>query len=225
MSRHGMLLVLSSPSGGGKTTLARLLLRTHGDLRFSVSHTTRRPRRGEHDGVDYHFVAEADFNVMVERDAFAEWCVVHGNRYGTSAQPLAEAVADGRDVVLELDNHGAEKLRARFPAETLLVYVLPPSMQVLEQRLRSRGTDSETVISRRLARAPDELRHHGGYHYRVVNDLLDAAFADLDALFMHERARRAQHPIPAHLAEVAARCAGQETCAPVLTALGLRGAS
>lgn len=223
MTRRGMLLVLSSPSGGGKTTLARRLLRAHGDLQFSVSHTTRRPRRGEQDGVDYHFVGETDFDAMVERDAFAEWCVVHGHRYGTSAQPLAEAVARGNDVVLELDNHGAEKLRARFPAETLLVYVLPPSMQVLEERLRSRGTDSESVISRRLARAPDELRHHGSYRYRVVNDLLDDAFADLDALFLHERARLEQLPVPPHLAAVATRCAGLEACAQVLTALGLRG--
>lgn len=224
MTRRGMLLVLSSPSGGGKTTLARLLLRTHEDLRFSVSHTTRRPRRGEQDGVDYHFVGEADFDGMIEQDAFAEWCVVHGHRYGTAAHPLAEAVAGGWDVVLELDNHGAEKLRARFPDETLLVYVLPPSMQVLEQRLRSRGTDSESVISRRLARAPDELRHHGGYHYRVVNDLLDAAFADLNALFLHERARLEQHSVPAHLAEVADRCAGLRACTLTLAALGLRDA-
>jgi guanylate kinase len=187
-ARRGLLLVVSSPSGAGKTTLARRLLASHEDLRFSVSYTTRARRRGEQDAVDYHFVSDAEFDRMVSDDAFAEWCVVHGRKYGTAVETVAATLASGQQVLLDIDYQGAEKLAKLMPAEARLVFILPPSFTILEQRLRARGTDSDAVIEQRLIKAREELSHYRLYHYLVTNNQLDEAYAELEAIYEYERA-------------------------------------
>jgi len=205
-NRGGLLLVVSSPSGAGKTTLSRRLLGAHGDLHFSVSYTTRARRRGEQDAVDYHFVNDAEFDRMIENDAFAEWCVVHGRRYGTAVETIAAALASGQQVLLDIDYQGAEKLAEQLPAEARLVYILPPSLEILEQRLRARGTDSQAVIEQRLAKAREELRHYRLYHYLVMNNQIDEAFAELDAIYQYERSLVLHTPDADAVSELARSC-------------------
>jgi guanylate kinase len=204
--RRGLLLVVSSPSGAGKTTLARRLLQTHDELRFSVSYTTRKSRRGEQDGVDYHFVSDGDFDAMIAKDAFAEWCVVHGRRYGTAIETVTAALDSGQKVLLDIDYQGAQKLAQLLPDEARLVYILPPSLRILEQRLRARGTDSDTVIEQRLAKAREELRHYQLYHYLVMNNQLDEAFAELDAIYKYERSLVLREASSPEIVELAERC-------------------
>lgn len=204
--RRGLLLVVSSPSGAGKTTLARRLLKTHEELRFSVSYTTRKMRRGEQDGVDYHFVSDSDFDEMIAKDAFAEWCVVHGRRYGTGIETVSAALASGQKVLLDIDYQGAQKLAQQLPDDARLVYILPPSLRILEQRLRARGTDSDTVIEQRLAKAREELRHYDLYHYLVMNHQLDEAFAELDAIYQYERSLVLRTEVAPELVALAERC-------------------
>jgi guanylate kinase len=211
--RRGLLLVVSSPSGAGKTTLARRLLKTHDELRFSVSYTTRKARRGEQDGVDYHFVTDDVFEAMIAKDAFAEWCIVHGRRYGTAVETVAAALASGQHVLLDIDYQGAGKLRQQLPEEARLVYILPPSLRILEQRLRARGTDSDAVIEARLAKAREELRHYQLYHYLVMNNQLDEAFAELDAIYQYERSLVLHTKPPSEIAELAERCSCQNRIA------------
>lgn len=212
--RRGLLLVVSSPSGAGKTTLARRLLTTHPELRFSVSYTTRKMRRGETHGVDYHFVSDEEFEAMIEKDAFAEWCIVHGRRYGTAVETVAAALASGQKVLLDIDYQGAAKLAQQLPDEARLVYILPPSLQILETRLRARGTDSEAVIDQRLAKAREELRHYHLYHYLVMNNQLDEAFAELDAIYQYEKARVLHTTMPPkEIVELAERCTRENRAA------------
>lgn len=200
---RGLLLVVSSPSGAGKTTLARRLLAEHASLRFSVSYTTR-PRRGrEQPGVDYHFVSDIEFDHMIAAGAFAEWCVVHGRRYGTALPTLRQAIASGGQVLLDIDYQGAEKLQQEFPDEARLVYILPPSLEVLAERLRSRATDDPAVIEARLRKAADELRHYSQYDYLVFNRDLEQAYAELEAVYLLESAHLVgsePHPAVAALA-------------------------
>lgn len=183
----GLLLVVSSPSGAGKTTLARRLLGEFTDLRFSVSYTTRPQRGREQDGVDYHFVSEATFDQMIAAGAFAEWCLVHNRRYGTSVETLRTALCSGQHVLLDIDYQGAAKLREQLPRESRLVFILPPSLPILEQRLRSRGTDASSVIDQRLRKATEELQHYKLYDYLVINRELDDAYAELSAIYQVER--------------------------------------
>jgi guanylate kinase len=197
---------VSSPSGAGKTTLARRLLSMHRELGFSVSYTTRSPRRGEQSGVDYHFVSDGEFDAMVAAEAFAEWCVVHGRRYGTAVETVRAALQSGQQVLLDIDYQGAEKLRAQFPLDARLVYILPPTLAILAERLRARGTDSEAVIEQRLAKAREELRHYRLYHYLIMNSQLDDAYAELDGIYQYERALAHQQQPAAHLTELASRC-------------------
>lgn len=204
--RRGLLLVVSSPSGAGKTTLARRLLASHSELCFSVSYTTRAKRRGEQDGVDYHYVSDAEFDRMIAADAFAEWCVVHGRRYGTAVETVAATLASGRQVLLDIDYQGAQKLADQLPREARLVYILPPSFTILEQRLRARGTDSEAVIEQRLAKAREELRHFRLYHYLVMNNDLEAAFTELNAIYQYEQSLVKGTPPPLGTAELAQSC-------------------
>jgi guanylate kinase len=185
--RRGLLLVVSSPSGAGKTTLCRRLVREHPSLRFSVSYTTRAPRTGEIDGVDYHFVSDETFERMVQGNAFAEWAFVHGRRYGTAVATVREALARGGEVLFDVDYQGAERLKEQFPEEAILVYILPPSLRTLEQRLRGRGTDAPDVIERRLRKAREELRHYHNYHYLVVNDDIERAYGELQAVYLAAR--------------------------------------
>jgi len=181
--RSGLLLVISSPSGAGKTTLARRLAGEF-DLRFSVSYTTREARRGEVHGKDYHFVSSDRFAQMVDGHEFAEWAVVHGNQYGTSIATVNASLADGVDCLFDVDYQGGNQIRRLWPTQSVLCFILPPSMEELERRLRRRATDANEVIERRLAMAHQELTHYGDYDYLVVNDNLDHAYAQLRAIYV-----------------------------------------
>jgi guanylate kinase len=192
----GLLLVLSAPSGAGKTTLAHRFRARHPDAVFSVSATTRPPRGAERDGVDYHFVGPERFAELVAAGAFAEWAEVHGQRYGTLRATVDEALRAGRVALFDIDVQGGSQLKEAFPREAATVFVLPPSLDELERRLRGRSTDSDEVIRRRLAAARAEAaRGLASYDYVVVNDDLERALEALDAIAAHERAARGGRPV------------------------------
>lgn len=206
MSSEGLLLVLSAPSGTGKTTLARRLVAAIPGARFSVSVTTRAPRGRERDGVDYHFVSPGRFEELVRQGAFAEWAEVHGQRYGTPRSTVEEALAAGLVAVFDIDVQGGAAIRSGWPDRTASVFVLPPSPAELERRLRGRSTDTDEEIRQRLAAARLEVaRGASAYQYLVVNDVLEEAVACIGAIVVHERARRAGRSEPA-AAAVAERC-------------------
>ena len=185
----GILFVLSAPSGAGKTSISRELLARQPGLCQSVSFTTRPMRSGEQEGVDYHFVSPVRFEQMVHEGAFAEWAEVHGNRYGTARATLQQAAAEGRDVLLDIDVQGAAQLRAS-DLEGVFIFILPPSMAELRQRLAGRNTDSAEVIERRLHNAVSEIRAAVHFDYIVVNDDLDRAVATVQAILLAEAARK-----------------------------------
>jgi len=189
--RRGILMVVSSPSGAGKTTLAHLLAQNE-RLEFSVSYTTRAPRAGERDGVDYKFVTEDEFSSMVDRGEFAEWAKVHGARYGTGVHTVNRALDEGKDYLFDIDWQGGAQLRRQWPEESVLVFILPPSMAELERRLRRRATDSPEAISRRLAMATQELEHFAQYDYLVVNDNLETALKELSSIYVAARSARSR---------------------------------
>ena len=189
---RGILFVVSSPSGAGKTTLCTRLRGEFEQLRFSVSYTTRAPRPGEVDGREYHFVDNAVFTEMVAADEFAEYALVHGNTYGTSATLVSEALASGIDLLFDIDYQGGRQLKAKFPGDVVLVFVLPPSLAELERRLRSRNTDALDVIERRLRVARDELKRYVEYDYIIVNDNLDRAYDLLRSVYVAETVRCAR---------------------------------
>ena len=199
MSR-GILVIISSPSGAGKTTLSRRLLGEFGRMEFSVSFTTREPRKNEKEGVDYSFVDDNTFDVMVERDEFAEWAEVHGNRYGTSRAVVDGALLDGRDVVFDVDWQGGRALLTQWPDDALMIFILPPDLDTLESRLRRRATDAEDVIQRRLRKAVDEMTHHPEYEHLIINDDLDRAYTILRAVYLNRR--DGDTALPAHRALV-----------------------
>lgn len=182
----GNLYIIAAPSGAGKTTLVRHLLTHDQGIRLSVSYTTRDPRAGEENGREYHFVSVPDFRTMIGRGDFLEWAEVHGNFYGTSKAWIAAEMASGRDVLLEIDWQGAQQVRKYFP-EAIGVFVMPPSLEELERRLRGRGTDSDEVILRRLAAAQAEMRHVGEFGYVIINDDLQQALGDLMAVVRASR--------------------------------------
>jgi guanylate kinase len=183
---NGTLYVISAPSGAGKTSLLKALTADDPQIGVAVSHTTRAPRPGEIDDVHYHFIDQAAFDAMVAAGEFLEHANVHGNCYGTSRDAVAKVLATGCDLVLEIDWQGARQVRAAMPSATS-VFILPPSRQALEQRLRDRGQDSEAVIAERIVNALDEMVHHDEYDYLVVNDTFDEALADLSAIFRSHR--------------------------------------
>ncbi|HYD40484.1 MAG TPA: guanylate kinase [Anaeromyxobacter sp.] len=202
----GLLLVLSAPSGAGKTTLAHRFRAAHPDALFSVSATTRAPRGAEQDGVDYHFVSPERFASLVAAGAFAEWAEVHGHRYGTLKATVDAALAAGRIALFDIDVQGGAQIQAHWPDAAATVFVLTPSPAELERRLRARSTDSEATIVRRLAAARAEVeRGLASYAYVVVNDVLEEAERCLSAIAAHERARRGGAPTPG-AAEIALRC-------------------
>lgn len=186
--RRGTLFVVSAPSGAGKTTLCREARLRLPELAYSVSYTTRAPRPGEIAGTDFVFVSEPQFRALQARGEFAEWAAVHGNFYGTRASVLEEALSQGRDVLLDIDTQGATQLRARYP-EAVLVFIVAPSMDELGQRLRERRSDAESEITRRLARAREEIRLWRSYDYLLVNRDLKEAADHLTAIFTAERCR------------------------------------
>ena len=185
------VFIISAPSGSGKSTLVARLLATVPDLMFSVSYTTRQPRGQEVDGQSYRFVAREDFEAMLARDEFLEWAQVFGNYYGTHRGILEEARARQQDLVLDIDVQGARQLKAKIP-EAVTVFILAPSREVLEQRLRARGEDREDVIRRRLKAAAKEIRGYEDYDYVLINRELAEAEATLDAIVRAERIRRSR---------------------------------
>lgn len=187
----GNLYIVAAPSGAGKTTLVRRLLAEDSAIRLSISYTTRAPRTGEENGREYHFVDVATFKQMIAQGDFLEWAEVHGNFYGTSKSWISSEMAAGRDVLLEIDWQGAQQVRQHFP-QAIGVFILPPSLEVLAQRLRGRGTDAEEVIARRLAAAGEEMRHVGEFDYVIINDDLEQALADLLAVSRATRLTFAQ---------------------------------
>lgn len=189
--QRGVMLVISSPSGAGKTTLCHRLMDEHAAIRFSVSYTTRPPRVGERDGVDYRFVDDTTFDRMVEQHAFAEWAHVHDHRYGTTRATVEGHIDRGEDLLFDIDWQGALQLRDAYPLDTILVFVLPPSMEELERRLRGRGTDAPEVVDGRLARARGEMEQFIAYRYLLINDDIDRAYDDLRAIY---RAARLERP-------------------------------
>lgn len=199
MTKPFLMLILSSPSGAGKTTLTRKIEHAFPELRFSVSHTTRAPRTTERDGREYHFVDRPTFERMADEDAFVEWAEVHGNLYGTSRDEIARARSEpGVDgMIFDIDYQGARQIRATVP-DVVGVFVLPPSMAELERRLRGRASETEEVVQRRFAAAKREIEHYALFDYVVVNDEIERAFHELGAVIVAERARR---PRRAALAE------------------------
>ncbi|MBX3158665.1 MAG: guanylate kinase [Deltaproteobacteria bacterium] len=204
-SNRGVLVIVSSPSGAGKTTLTRRLLAEFGPrLEFSVSYTTRPIRPGEVDGRDYHFVTPPAFETMVERGEFAEHAFVFQNRYGTAAAPIDAAIARGSDVIFDVDWQGGRALSARWPDDSLKVFILPPSLDSLEMRLRQRATDAPHVVERRLAKAIEEVAHYDEYQHLIVNDDLERAYGVLRAVYLTRRFGAADRPdVPYPLSDLA----------------------
>jgi len=190
LRRRGLLFILSSPSGTGKTTVARKLMDSDGGLDLSVSVTTRPMRPGEVEGRDYFFTDRANFAAMEQAGAFLEWAEVFGNCYATPHAHIAEGLAAGRDFLFDIDWQGAQQLRARMGPDVVSVFLLPPAIATLETRLRGRGTDSEQVIAGRMARARAEISHWDAYDYVVVNDDIDRCFGTVCTILAAERLRR-----------------------------------
>jgi len=190
IERRGLLLVLSSPSGAGKTTLARRLIESDGSLAMSVSLTTRAPRQGEVDGKDYLFIDAEEFERRKAAGDLLEWAQVHGNLYATPRAPVLAALARGRDMLFDIDWQGAEQLKAQLAADTVGVFILPPDGATLERRLTKRAQDSPNVVARRLAAAATEIAHWRDYDYVIVNGELEASLAALGAILAAERLKR-----------------------------------
>ncbi len=187
--RRGIVFIVSAPSGAGKTTISRAALERIPELAASVSVTTRRPRGSEVDGTDYRFVTDDEFRRIHERNELAEWAQVFDACYGTPKQPLDEAIASGRDILLDIDIQGARQIRAAYPRDTVTIFVLPPTFQELEQRLRRRGTESEAAIQCRLERAREEARAYVEYDYLIINDDVDESIGLLLSIVTAERSR------------------------------------
>ncbi|MDA8234095.1 MAG: guanylate kinase [Clostridia bacterium] len=188
MIRQGMLLVVSGPSGAGKGTLCKALMGKYQEVRYSISATTRPPRTGERDGEDYFFKSREEFEVMIAQEELLEWAPVHDNYYGTPRLPVMEALAGGNDIILEIDVQGALQVKEKFP-DAVFIYILPPSMKELEQRLINRGTDSPEIIAKRMKNAVGELAYVNRYDYVIINDSMDAAAVKLEAVILAERCR------------------------------------
>jgi len=190
VERRGLMFVLSSPSGAGKTTLSRMLIEGMPGLTMSVSATTRPRRPGEVDGRDYLFVDKAGFEDMVKQGELLEWAVVFDNRYGTPRAPVEAALSKGRDVLFDIDWQGTQQLRERARADVVSVFILPPSAADLEKRLHSRAQDSKEVIRARMSRASHEMSHWAEYDYIVINHAIDMAFAEVQSILKAERLKR-----------------------------------
>jgi guanylate kinase len=192
MKRRGVLFVLSSPSGAGKSTIARMLLASESELSLSVSATTRAMRRGEQDGRDYHFVSLDRFREMASNHEFLEWAHVFDQRYGTPRAPVEAMLAAGKDVLFDIDWQGAQQLHQIAGGDVVRVFILPPSMEELRRRLEGRATDAQEIIDRRMARADAEISHWDGYDYVLVNDEVESCFAKVKTILAAERLKRSR---------------------------------
>ena len=192
LKRRGVLFVMSSPSGAGKSTIARRLLASDDQLQMSVSATTRPMRPGEVDGVDYHFVDLEQFRASVSDGEFLEWANVFNHRYGSPKKPIYDILDSGSDVLFDIDWQGAQQLHQTCGGDVVRVFILPPSMVELEERLRKRATDSEEVIVGRMQRANAEISHWDGYDYVLINDDIDRCFAEVQVILEAERLKRSR---------------------------------
>ncbi|KGB55923.1 guanylate kinase [Sphingopyxis sp. LC363] len=190
LNRRGVLFVLSSPSGAGKTTISRMMLEADKDIALSISATTRPPRPGEIDGVHYHFVDVESFKKMAADGEFLEWAHVFGHRYGTPRAPVDAMLEAGKDVLFDIDWQGAQQLYQEAGPDVVRVFVLPPTMEELERRLRARNTDSDEVIAARMERAANEISHWDGYDYVLINDNVEGCFDEVRAILRAERLKR-----------------------------------
>ncbi|HEY1225571.1 MAG TPA: guanylate kinase [Brevundimonas sp.] len=191
--RRGVLLIVASPSGAGKTSLCRRLMADHKNLELSVSMTTRGIRPGEVADRDYHFVDNAEFQRLIDADAFLEWADVHGARYGSPRGPIDRALAEGRDVLFDIDWQGARDIAAKCPGDAVRVFILPPSLAELRRRLVTRSQDADEVIERRIANAKGEIEHSGEFDYVFVNDDFDRSYSELAHIYHAERSKRARN--------------------------------
>lgn len=192
--RRGVLIALSSPSGAGKTTLSKRLLSQNPDVVLSISCTTRKPRPGEINGQDYDFISVDEFKKRIDEDYFFEWAEVFGRYYGTPKTPVLEAIDEGRDVIFDIDWQGAQIIADQAPEDAVRIFILPPSLALLEDRLRKRGQDSDEVIRDRMKRAKDEISHWDEYDYVIVNDDFARALEKLNQALHAERLKRNRHP-------------------------------
>ena len=191
--RRGVLLIVASPSGAGKTSLCRRLMADHGGLELSISMTTRPIRPGEVDGRDYNFVSHEEFQRLVDQDAFLEWADVHGQRYGSPRGPIDRALAEGRDVLFDIDWQGAAQVAEKCPQDAVRVFILPPSLEELRRRLITRSQDAPEVIERRIKNAKGEIEHCDAFDYVFVNDDFDRSYAELAHIYHAERSRRGRN--------------------------------
>ena len=190
IARRGLMLVLSSPSGAGKSTISRDLLNDDNLFELSVSVTTRPRRASEIEGVHYHFVSKREFEIRRDSDALIEWAEVHGNLYGTPREPAEAALGEGRDMLFDIDWQGADQLKERMRGDVVSIFILPPSMAELKSRLKRRAEDSDAIIATRLGNARLEIEQWRKYDYVIVNDDLDRAFSEVKAIVLAERLRR-----------------------------------
>jgi guanylate kinase len=190
IQRRGLMLVLSSPSGAGKTTISRALLKREPNLTMSVSATTRPKRPGETAGVDYTFIDPTEFNLMVNRREMLEHAQVFGNYYGTPRKPVEQALAAGKDVLFDIDWQGTQQLAQNARGDLVSIFILPPSTKELERRLKTRAQDSAEVVAKRMSRAAEEISHYREYDYIIVNDVIEESVAEVQAILVAERRKR-----------------------------------
>jgi guanylate kinase len=189
MRDEGLLYIVSAPSGAGKTTLLKRVMDYFPNIKFSISYTTRPPRPGERDGKDYHFISPQRFQQMVKEKAFAEWAEVLGNRYGTPLDSIREIRSQGIDLMLDIDSQGARQIKERFNGG-VFIFILPPSLEALKQRLKARGGDEQEVIEFRVSKARDEMKQAVWYNYFIINDNFEEAVEQLKSIIIAERCRR-----------------------------------
>lgn len=194
MKRKGLLFIISAPSGAGKTSLFKKVIKKIENIKASVSHTTRSSRPNERDGVDYHFIKQEEFQDKIKRGEFIEWAEVHGNLYGTSVENLKIIQDSGLDLILVIDIQGAEKIRKAYK-NAICIFILPPSVEILEDRLKERGSDSEEEIQRRLNRAKEEILYYKDYDYVIINADIDKATDELRSIIIAERCRVANFDV------------------------------
>ena len=190
--KRGLMLIVSSPSGAGKTSLCRRLMADHADLDLSTSVTTRKPRPGEQEGREYHFIDDSRMDKLVQEDAFLEHAAVHDHRYGSLREPVERALSQGKNVLFDIDWQGAQRISAQAPSDVVRIFILPPSMVELKRRLIARAQDEMTVIERRLQRAKGEISHWAEYDYVILNDDFDRSYAELVHIYHAEVARRSR---------------------------------